>query len=151
MWFQEWYEELGELSLENPGVWKLYIDGLFCPKHILFELENVRGIMCHDTEKWWKVWRKTGSWFQKWHEWIWWMLMRAVARLEICTFMWYFYQWHINFQPKKYRRIISHDTEKRSKFWRKTDFLFEKWHEELWWTLTWAVESLKICTSVECM
>ena len=82
---------------------------------------------------------------------IWWMLMRAVARLEICTFMWYFYQWHINFQPKKYRRIISHDTEKRSKFWRKTDFLFEKWHEELWWTLTWAVESLKICTFVECM
>ena len=27
-------------------------------------------------------------------------------------------------------RIISHDTEKRSKLWRKTDFLFEKWHEE---------------------
>ena len=27
-------------------------------------------------------------------------------------------------------RIISHDTEKRSKLWRKTDFLFEKGHEE---------------------
>ena len=22
----------------------------FCPKHILFQLENFRGIMCHDTE-----------------------------------------------------------------------------------------------------
>ena len=31
---------------------------------------------------------------------------------------------------KKYRRIISHDTEKRSKLWTKTDFLFEIWHEE---------------------
>ena len=31
---------------------------------------------------------------------------------------------------KKYRRIISHDTKKRSTLWRKTDFLFEKWHEE---------------------
>ena len=27
---------------------------------------------------------------------------------------------------KKYRTIISHDTEKRSKLWRKTNFLFEK-------------------------
>ena len=27
---------------------------------------------------------------------------------------------------KKYRRIISYDTEKRSKLRRKTDFLFEK-------------------------
>ena len=26
--------------------------------------------------------------------------------------------------------IVSDDTEKWSKHWRKTDFLFEKWHEE---------------------
>ena len=26
------------------------------------------------------------------------------------------------------RRVISHDTEEWSKRWRKTDFLFEKWH-----------------------
>ena len=31
---------------------------------------------------------------------------------------------------KKYRRIISHYTEKKSKLLRKTDFLFEKWHEK---------------------
>ena len=31
---------------------------------------------------------------------------------------------------EKYRRIISHDTEERSKLWWKTDFLFEKWHEK---------------------
>ena len=82
---------------------------------------------------------------------IWWILMRAVASLEICTLMYNFCQKHIKFEPKQYRRIISHDTGKRSKFWRKTDFLFEKWHEEFWWTLTWAVESLKICTFVESM
>ena len=56
-------------------------------------------------------------------------------------------------QLEKYRRIISHNwkmiTEKRSKLWRKTDFLFERWHEEFWWTSTWAVGSLKICTFVE--
>ena len=27
----------------------------FCPKHIMFQLENVRRIMCHDTERWCKV------------------------------------------------------------------------------------------------
>ena len=47
------------------------------------------------------------------------------------------------FLPMLQRWIISHDTEKRSKVWQKTDFLFEKWH---WWTLNWAVESLKTCT-----
>ena len=31
---------------------------------------------------------------------------------------------------KKYRRIISHETEEWSILWRKTDFLFEKWHEK---------------------
>ena len=29
--------------------------GSFCPKHIIFELENFRGNMCHITEKWCKV------------------------------------------------------------------------------------------------
>ena len=61
---------------------------------------------------------------------IWWILMRVVASLEICTLMCYFCQLAYKVQPKKYRRIISHGTEKRSKLWRKTDFLFEKWHEE---------------------
>ena len=39
-------------------------------------------------------------------------------------------RYHIKFQIKKYRRIISLDTEKRPKLWRKFDFLFEKWLDE---------------------
>ena len=51
VWFQKWLEELDELSLEHPKVWKLHIDGLFLSKaYILFQLENFRVIMCHDTE-----------------------------------------------------------------------------------------------------
>ena len=30
---------------------KLYIDGLFLSKGYMFQLENFRGIMCHDTEE----------------------------------------------------------------------------------------------------
>ena len=29
---------------------------------------------------------------------------------------------------KKYRSVISHDADKWCKVWRKTHFLFEKWH-----------------------
>ena len=29
--------------------------GSFCPKHIMFVLENFRGIMCHDTKGWCKI------------------------------------------------------------------------------------------------
>ena len=29
--------------------------GSFCPKHIMFQLENSRGIMCRDTEGWCKI------------------------------------------------------------------------------------------------
>ena len=34
---------------------KLYIDGLFLSKGYMFQLENFRGIMCHDTEGWCKI------------------------------------------------------------------------------------------------
>ena len=59
-----------------------------------------------------------------------WILIRAEANLKNCTLMYYFCQWHAKFQLKKHRRIISHDTEKNSKLWRKTYFLFGKRHEE---------------------
>ena len=28
--------------------------GSFCPKNIMFQVENFRGVMCHDTERWCK-------------------------------------------------------------------------------------------------
>ena len=37
---------------------------------------------------------------------------------------------YIKFQLKKCRRVISHNTEEWSTLWRKTHFLFEKWHEK---------------------
>ena len=36
----------------------------FCPKHIMFQLENVMGIMCYDTEWWCKTLKKTGAWLK---------------------------------------------------------------------------------------
>ena len=41
---------------------------------------------------------------------------------------------YIKFQLKKYRGVMSHDTEKWCKIWRKTNLFFQKWQEfgEFW-------------------
>ena len=51
---------------------------------------------------------------------VWWNFTWLVKSLKFCTLMGSFYKNHIKFQLKKYKRIISHDTEKGSKLWRKT-------------------------------
>ena len=67
--FQKWYEELGELSLEHSKVWKIVLWwGSFCPKHLMFQLENFRRIVYHDNEGQYKIQRKTNSWLVKWHK-----------------------------------------------------------------------------------
>ena len=52
--FQEWHEELGELSIEHSKVWKIIQWWDFFAKS-MFQLENFRGIMYHDTEGWCKI------------------------------------------------------------------------------------------------
>ena len=37
----------------------------FCPKQIMFQLKNFIGIMCHDTESWCKIYRKTNIGLEK--------------------------------------------------------------------------------------
>ena len=40
----------------------------FCAKFITFDLKKYRGVIFHDTEEWYKIWRKTDLCFGKWHE-----------------------------------------------------------------------------------
>ena len=40
----------------------------FFLKNIMFEPKNYRGVMCHNTEEWWKIWGRTDLYFEKWHE-----------------------------------------------------------------------------------
>ena len=42
--------------------------GSFCWKYIKLKLIKYRGVMSHDTEDLWKIWRKTNLLFQKWQE-----------------------------------------------------------------------------------
>ena len=40
----------------------------FGQKYIMFEPKKYRGVMCHNTEEWCKLWGGTDLWFEKWHE-----------------------------------------------------------------------------------
>ena len=44
----------------------------FWPEHSkvssVWAKRRYRGVIFHHTEEWCKIWRKTGLWFEKWHE-----------------------------------------------------------------------------------
>ena len=61
---------------------------------------------------------------------------------QICTLIDSFYWKYIKFQLKKYRWVMSHDTEEWCKIWRKNDFFFQKM-TGIWWILIRALRSLK--------
>ena len=37
-------------------------------QYSIFDLKKYRRVIFHDTEEWYKIWRKTDLWFGKWHE-----------------------------------------------------------------------------------
>ena len=66
---QNWQGEFDEYWPEHLKVSKIYtLMGSFCPKCIMFELKKHREVIFHETEEWWKIWRKTDLQFGKWHE-----------------------------------------------------------------------------------
>ena len=152
LWFLKWHEEFGELSLEHPKFWKLYIDGVFLSKAHTVSVRkfqrnyvttlkgvtrfkgkltcglksDIRNLVNFHVSSWkaknlhfdWIHLPKTCKYLDEkvqksyvsWHRrvmqslnknWflvpkmtlgIWWILMRAVASLEICTLMYCFCQ-----------------------------------------------------------
>ena len=63
--------DMRNLANFNPRLKSLKICtlmGSFWAKYILFELKNYRGVMCHETEGWYNVWRKIYWCFEKWHK-----------------------------------------------------------------------------------
>ena len=62
------------------------------------------------------------------------LLTADVKFHQICTLIGCFCWKYIKFQLKKYRGVMSHNTEEWCKVARKTDLLFQKWQEfgEFW-------------------
>ena len=65
---------------------------------------------------------------------------------QICTLIGSFCWKYIKFQLKKYRGVMSHDTEEWCKIWRKTDLLFQKWQELV--NFDPSTQVSKICTVI---
>ena len=76
---------------------------------------------------------------------IWWILMRAVASLKICTLMCYFCRKYIMFEPKKYRGVMCHNTKEWCKVWGRTICALKNDKKNLT-NFVPTLESLKICT-----
>ena len=63
-------------------IWKFLIWWTLFDRSVMLQLENFRGIKCHDTESWCKIQVKT--WFEKWLG-IWLIFMQVVESLKIST------------------------------------------------------------------
>ena len=61
-----WTSQILTRALEESNFFVLICS--LWPKYILFELQEYRGVIFHDTQELCKFWRKTGQWFEKRHE-----------------------------------------------------------------------------------
>ena len=67
--FQNWRKEFDKISLQHFKVSKILI--LMCffwAKYILFEVQKYRGIIFHETEGAYKIWRGLELLYQNWHK-----------------------------------------------------------------------------------
>ena len=102
----------------------------FWAEYILFELKKYRGVVFHDTEEWYKIWRGIDMSFQNWHGEFDEFWPEHLKISKILTLMGSFWAEYILFELKKYRGVIFHDTEGWYKLWRGIDLSFQNWQEE---------------------
>ena len=128
----------------------------------MYELKIHRGVICHDNRKRWKIGRGIDLSFQNWHEDFDEFWPEHLKISNICTLIGFLWPKYIMFELKKYKEAMFDCTEYWCKIWRKTDFCFQKWHEEfgkfspehlevsklgLWWNSfvqSWKYMSLKL-------
>ena len=104
--------------------------GSFCAKYVLFELKKYRGIIFHETEVRYKIWRGIYLSFQNWHKEFdkFWPEHSEVSKLF--NLMGSFWVKYILFELKKYRRVIFHKTKEGYKISRGINLPFQNWHKK---------------------
>ena len=106
----------------------------------MHELKNYRGVLCNDTEEWWKIWRgihlSSQNWLKEFDEV--WLEHSKVSKIYIL--MRWFWPKYIMFESRKYRRVMFD----WCKIWDKTDLCFQKWG--IWQIFTRSLKSHKIGT-----
>ena len=104
--------------------------GSFWAKYTLFELKTYIGVIFHETEEGYKIWRGIDLSFQNWHKEFdkFWPKQSKVSKSF--NLMGFFWAKYILFEIKKYRRVIFHETEKGYKIWKGIDLQFQNWDKE---------------------
>ena len=67
--FQKWHEEFSQFSPVH--VWKSKnweFDGILLSEVKNLWAQNLQGVLCHDNEEWYKIWREIDLSVQNWHE-----------------------------------------------------------------------------------
>ena len=97
-------------------------------------------------QDWYKVWRKTGLYFQKLTWQIWQIFTRALGSLQIRILMAYFCIKLRMYELKIYGGVLCHDNEQWFKNWRGIDLSVQNWHEEFDKFWPKQLKIAKICT-----
>ena len=99
----------------------------FGAKYILLVLKKYRGVIFHETEEAYKIWRGIALSIQNWHKEFGRFRPEHWKVSKVFTLMGSFWAMYILLL---YRGVIFHDIEESCKIWRKTDLPFGKRHEE---------------------
>ena len=137
MSFQSWHDEFDEFWSKHLNVSKIFtLMCSFWAKYKLFELKKYRGVIFHETEEGYKIWRGIDLAFQNWHKEFDKFWPEHLQVSKIFTLIGSFWAKYILFKLKKYRRVIFHEIEDGYKIWRGIDLSFQDWHKEFdkFWT-----------------
>ena len=96
----------------------------------MYKLKICRRVVCQDNDKRCKIRSAIDLSFQNWHEDFDEFWPDNSRILKICDLMGCLWPKYIMFQLKKYRGAMFDGTEYWCKIWRKTDFCFQKLHEQ---------------------
>ena len=131
MLFQNWRKEFDKIWPEHSKVSKIVIlMGSFWAKYILFELKKYRGVIFHETEEGYKIWRGIDLLFQNWQKEFYKIWLQHSKVSKIVILMGSFWAKYILFELKKYWGKIFHESEEGYKIWRGVDLSFQNLHQE---------------------
>ena len=102
----------------------------FWAKYILIVLKKYTGVIFHENEEEYKIWRGIDLSFQNWHKEFdkFWPEHSEVS--NIFTLVASFWAKYIFFELKHYREVIFHETEEEYRIWSGIDLSFQNWHKK---------------------
>ena len=95
----------------------------------MFDLKKYRGVIFHDTEGWYKIWRKTVLWFGKSHE-EYGKFSPGHLKVPKLGLWWYPLIQSRRSMSLKPTEALCHDNEEWCEIWRRIDLSFRNWPEE---------------------